>query len=160
MFRPPAAEGPGTRRWVLSGDQDYSEVAVETRAIAQERGRWIKLASAFPLQPNQPKQSLATPPLPTEAPSFLRLLLRKARTVERKACPHVSGRVFLFFDGEIELRPPPAKEPAALIPIWTTPEHCFHAGLAAAHEDPPATTSPTKDEALPPFWRCSRRLST
>ncbi len=36
---------------VFSQDQDLSEVADEIRFIAQERGRWIKMASAFPLSP-------------------------------------------------------------------------------------------------------------
>jgi uncharacterized LabA/DUF88 family protein len=36
---------------VFSQDQDLSEVAVELRAIANEQGRWIKMASAFPLSP-------------------------------------------------------------------------------------------------------------
>jgi uncharacterized LabA/DUF88 family protein len=33
---------------VFSQDQDLSEVADEIRAIATDRGRWIKIASAFP----------------------------------------------------------------------------------------------------------------
>ena len=36
---------------ILSQDQDFSEVADEIRVIAQERGRWIKIASAYPLGP-------------------------------------------------------------------------------------------------------------
>ena len=36
---------------VLSQDQDLSEVADEVRIIAQEQGRWIKMASAFPISP-------------------------------------------------------------------------------------------------------------
>lgn len=36
---------------VLSQDQDLSEVADEVRIIAQEQGRWIKMASAFPSSP-------------------------------------------------------------------------------------------------------------
>lgn len=36
---------------VFSQDQDLSEVAEEIRFISQERGRWIKIASAFPLSP-------------------------------------------------------------------------------------------------------------
>lgn len=36
---------------VFSQDQDLSEVAEEIRFIARERGRWIKIASAFPLSP-------------------------------------------------------------------------------------------------------------
>ena len=36
---------------VFSQDQDLSEVADEIRAIARERGRWIKIASAFPCSP-------------------------------------------------------------------------------------------------------------
>ncbi len=36
---------------VFSQDQDLSEVAEEIRFIAQERGGWIKIASAFPLSP-------------------------------------------------------------------------------------------------------------
>lgn len=33
---------------IFSQDQDLSEAAVEIREIAQEQGRWIKIASAFP----------------------------------------------------------------------------------------------------------------
>jgi uncharacterized LabA/DUF88 family protein len=36
---------------VFGQDQDLSEVAEEIRFITQERGRWIKIASAFPLSP-------------------------------------------------------------------------------------------------------------
>jgi uncharacterized LabA/DUF88 family protein len=36
---------------VFSQDQDLSEVAREVRAIAIEQGRWIKIASAFPVGP-------------------------------------------------------------------------------------------------------------
>ena len=36
---------------ILSQDQDFSEVAEEIRVIAQERSRWIKVASAYPLSP-------------------------------------------------------------------------------------------------------------
>ena len=36
---------------VMSQDQDLSEVAEEIRVIAQEQGRWIKIASAFPCGP-------------------------------------------------------------------------------------------------------------
>ena len=36
---------------VFSQDQDLSEVASEIRTIAQEQGRWIKMACAFPLSP-------------------------------------------------------------------------------------------------------------
>lgn len=36
---------------LFSQDQDLSEVAEEIRFIARERGRWIKIASAFPLSP-------------------------------------------------------------------------------------------------------------
>lgn len=34
---------------VFSQDQDLSEVADEVRAISREQGRWIKVASAYPL---------------------------------------------------------------------------------------------------------------
>jgi uncharacterized LabA/DUF88 family protein len=34
---------------VFSQDQDLSEAAAEIRAISQEQGRWIKVASAFPV---------------------------------------------------------------------------------------------------------------
>ena len=33
---------------LFSQDQDFSEVADEIRLLAQEQGRWIKIASAFP----------------------------------------------------------------------------------------------------------------
>jgi uncharacterized LabA/DUF88 family protein len=33
---------------ILSQDQDFSEIADEVRVFAQEQGRWIKIASAFP----------------------------------------------------------------------------------------------------------------
>jgi uncharacterized LabA/DUF88 family protein len=36
---------------IFSQDQDLNEVAREVRALAQEQGRWIKLASAFPVRP-------------------------------------------------------------------------------------------------------------
>ena len=36
---------------VFSQDQDLSEVADEIMTIAQERGRWMKMASAFPVSP-------------------------------------------------------------------------------------------------------------
>ncbi len=36
---------------IFSQDQDLSEVAGEVRAISQDQGRWIKLASAFPVSP-------------------------------------------------------------------------------------------------------------
>lgn len=36
---------------VFSQDQDLSEVADEIRQIAQEQGRWIKIACAFPFSP-------------------------------------------------------------------------------------------------------------
>lgn len=36
---------------VFSQDQDLSEVASEVRVIAQEQGRWIKMASAFAISP-------------------------------------------------------------------------------------------------------------
>ena len=36
---------------VFSQDQDLSEVADEIRIIAREQGRWIKIASAFPISP-------------------------------------------------------------------------------------------------------------
>ena len=36
---------------IFSQDQDLSEVAKEIRVIAQERQRWIKVASAFPVSP-------------------------------------------------------------------------------------------------------------
>jgi uncharacterized LabA/DUF88 family protein len=34
---------------LFTQDQDLSEVADEVRAIARERGRWIKIASAYPM---------------------------------------------------------------------------------------------------------------
>ena len=36
---------------VFSQDQDFSEVADEVRAVAKEQGRWIKMASAYPVSP-------------------------------------------------------------------------------------------------------------
>ena len=36
---------------IFSQDQDFSEVADEIRALAQEQGRWMKIASAFPTSP-------------------------------------------------------------------------------------------------------------
>jgi len=36
---------------IFSQDQDLSEVAEEIRQIAEEQGRWIKIASAFPVSP-------------------------------------------------------------------------------------------------------------
>ena len=36
---------------VFSQDQDLSEAADEVRIIAKEQGRWIKIASAFPVSP-------------------------------------------------------------------------------------------------------------
>ena len=36
---------------IFSQDQDLTEVATEIRAIAHEQGRWIKIASAFPVSP-------------------------------------------------------------------------------------------------------------
>ncbi|HOX40390.1 MAG TPA: NYN domain-containing protein [Candidatus Brocadiia bacterium] len=36
---------------VFSQDQDLSEVADEVRMIAREQGRWIKIATAFPVSP-------------------------------------------------------------------------------------------------------------
>lgn len=36
---------------VFSQDQDLSEVADEIRVIAGEQGRWLKIASAFPVSP-------------------------------------------------------------------------------------------------------------
>lgn len=36
---------------IFSQDQDLSEAAAEIRAIAQEQGRWIKIACAFPSSP-------------------------------------------------------------------------------------------------------------
>lgn len=36
---------------VFSQDQDLSEAADEIRVIAQEQGRWLKIASAFPSSP-------------------------------------------------------------------------------------------------------------
>lgn len=40
---------------VFSQDQDLSEVARSIREIAQEKGRWIKIASAFPDNPERPR---------------------------------------------------------------------------------------------------------
>lgn len=40
---------------IFSQDQDLSEVADEIRVVAQEQGRWIKAASAFPVSPVVPK---------------------------------------------------------------------------------------------------------
>lgn len=37
---------------VFSQDQDLSEAALELRKISMEQGRWIKIASAFPLGPH------------------------------------------------------------------------------------------------------------
>lgn len=34
---------------LFSQDQDFSEVALEVRAIAQQQNRWIKVASAYPV---------------------------------------------------------------------------------------------------------------
>jgi hypothetical protein len=36
---------------IFSQDQDFSELADEIRALAQEQGRWMKIASAFPTSP-------------------------------------------------------------------------------------------------------------
>ena len=36
---------------IFSQDQDLSEVAREIRAISRRQGRWIKIASAFPVSP-------------------------------------------------------------------------------------------------------------
>ncbi len=36
---------------IFSQDQDLSEVATEVRAISKEQGRWLKIASAYPLSP-------------------------------------------------------------------------------------------------------------
>jgi hypothetical protein len=41
---------------ILSQDQDLSEVAEEIRSIAREQGRWIKIASAFPVSPTDPNR--------------------------------------------------------------------------------------------------------
>jgi uncharacterized LabA/DUF88 family protein len=38
---------------IFSQDQDLSEVADEVRSIAQEKQRWIKLVSAFPVSPTR-----------------------------------------------------------------------------------------------------------
>jgi hypothetical protein len=38
---------------ILSQDQDLSEVADETRVIANQQNRWIKLASAYPYSPTR-----------------------------------------------------------------------------------------------------------
>ncbi len=37
---------------LFSQDQDLSEVAEEIRVISSERGRWLKIACAFPSSPN------------------------------------------------------------------------------------------------------------
>jgi uncharacterized LabA/DUF88 family protein len=34
---------------LFSQDQDFAEVAVDVRAIAQAQGRWLKIATAFPV---------------------------------------------------------------------------------------------------------------
>lgn len=36
---------------VFSQDQDLTEVASELRRLARREGRWIKIASAFPVSP-------------------------------------------------------------------------------------------------------------
>ena len=36
---------------MFSQDQDLSEVAEQVRLMAKEQGRWIKMASAFPVSP-------------------------------------------------------------------------------------------------------------
>lgn len=36
---------------VFSQDQDLSEAAEELRTIAREQGRWLKIASSYPLSP-------------------------------------------------------------------------------------------------------------
>jgi len=36
---------------IFSQDQDLSEVAREIRNIARSQGRWLKIASAFPVSP-------------------------------------------------------------------------------------------------------------
>lgn len=36
---------------IFSQDQDFSELADEIRALAQEQNRWIKIVSAFPASP-------------------------------------------------------------------------------------------------------------
>lgn len=36
---------------IFSQDQDLSDVAMDVRAIAKSQGRWIKLASAYPVGP-------------------------------------------------------------------------------------------------------------
>ncbi|MEE8363699.1 MAG: NYN domain-containing protein, partial [Dehalococcoidia bacterium] len=36
---------------VFSQDQDLSEAAADIREIAAEHGRWIKIASAYPVGP-------------------------------------------------------------------------------------------------------------
>ena len=38
---------------LFSQDDDFKEVAVEIRAIAKERQRWINIASAFPCSTSQ-----------------------------------------------------------------------------------------------------------
>ncbi|MCI0586582.1 MAG: NYN domain-containing protein, partial [Planctomycetes bacterium] len=40
---------------LFSQDQDFSEVAREIRAIAKEQGRWIKIASAYPVAREKPE---------------------------------------------------------------------------------------------------------
>ena len=40
---------------VFSQDQDLSEVARTIREIAREKSRWIKIASAFPANPDRPR---------------------------------------------------------------------------------------------------------
>jgi uncharacterized LabA/DUF88 family protein len=39
---------------LFSQDQDFTEVAKEIRSIAQEQGRWIKVASAYPARHEPP----------------------------------------------------------------------------------------------------------
>ena len=41
---------------LFSQDQDLSEVAEEMRLISAERGRWLKIACAFPSSPNRRKR--------------------------------------------------------------------------------------------------------
>ena len=36
---------------IFSQDQDFSELADELRTLGREQGRWIKVASAFPVSP-------------------------------------------------------------------------------------------------------------
>lgn len=45
---------------VFSQDQDLSEVAKSIREIAQEKERWIKIASAFPASPDRPRGIYST----------------------------------------------------------------------------------------------------